>query len=71
MKVNKSILIKAKNLISKAQTPEQLYSLSTLINMYIDRPTKNYKEVLEIYCDLIESSIELDTLEEKQAKYVK
>lgn len=71
MEANKNLLKKATNLLHETQSTEQLYSLSTLINMYIDRPTKNYKEVLEIYCDLIESSIELDTLEEKQAKYVK
>lgn len=71
MEVNKNLLKKATNLLHETQSTEQLFGLSTLINMYIDRPTKNYKEVLEIYCDLIESSIELDTLEEKQTKYVK
>ncbi len=71
MIVNKNILIKAKNLLHKTQSVEQLYSLSTLMNMYINNPIKDNKETLEIYCELVESSIELDTLEEKQAKYVK
>lgn len=71
MKTNKKLLIRAKNLTMQAETPEQLYNLSIFTNEYIDKPTKNNKEVLEIYCDLIESMIELDLLEEKNKKYVK
>ena len=65
---NKQLLMKVKDLISKTQSPEQLYSLLAFTNMYIDRPTKDNKETLEIYCELIESSIELDILEEKTKK---
>lgn len=68
---NKQLLMKVKDLISKTQSPEQLYSLLAFTNMYIDRPTKDNKETLEIYCELIESSIELDILEEKTKKSVK
>ncbi len=68
MKTNKKLLIRAKNLTMQAETPEQLYNLSIFTNEYIDKPTKNNKEVLEIYCDLIESMIELDLLEEKNKK---
>lgn len=64
MKTNKKILVRAKEMISKTQSVEELYYLSTFTNAYIDMPTKNNKEVLEIYCDLIESKIELDILEE-------
>ena len=68
---NKQLLTRVKNLIPKVQSPEQMYSLTILANMYIDRPTKDNKETLEIYCDLIESSIELDILEENTKKCVK
>lgn len=68
MKTNKKLLIRAKKLTMQAETPEQLYNLSIFTNEYIDKPTKNNKEVLEIYCDLIESMIELDLLEEKNKK---
>ena len=68
---NKQLLMKVKDLISKTQSPEQLYSLLAFTNMYIDRPTKDNKETLEIYCELIESSIEPDILEEKTKKSVK
>ena len=64
MKTNKKILVRAKEMISKTQSVEELYYLSKFTNAYIDMPTKNNKEVLEIYCDLIESKIELDILEE-------
>ena len=65
---NKQLLMKVKDLISKTQSPEQLYSLLAFTNMYIDRPTKDNKETLEIYCELIESSIELYIIEEKTKK---
>lgn len=71
MKTNKKLLMRAKDLIMQVQVPEQLYNLSMFTNEYIDKPTKNNKEVLEIYCDLIESMNELDLLEEKTKKYVK
>ena len=38
---NKQLLMKVKDLISKTQSPEQLYSLLAFTNMYIDRPTKD------------------------------
>ena len=65
---NKQLLMKVKDLISKTQSPEQLYSLLAFTNMYIDRPTKDNKETLEIYWELIESSIELYIIEEKTKK---
>lgn len=71
MKTNKKLLMRAKDLIMQVQIPEQLYNLSMFTNEYIDNPTKNNKEVLEIYCDLIESMNELGLLEEKTKKYVK
>lgn len=71
MKANKKLLLRVKDLIPTVQSPEQMYNLTTLANKYIDKPTKNNKEVLEIYCDLIESMIELDLLEENTKKYVK
>ena len=71
MKINKKLLMRVKKLIPMAQSPEELYNLTTFTNTYIDNPTINNKEVLEIYCDLIESSIELDILEKNTKKYVK
>lgn len=71
MKTNKGLLIKVKKLIPQTKSPEQLYNLTTFANSYIDKPTKNNKELLEIYCELIESFIELDRLEENTKKYVK
>ncbi len=71
MQTNKKLLIRVKKLIPQTNSPEQLYNLTTFTNTYIDKPTKNNKEVLEIYCDLIESYIELDILEENTKKYVK
>ena len=71
MKINKKLLMKAKRLISQTTSAEELYNLSLFTNAYIDSPTKDNKELLEIYCDLIESQIELDKLEEKTKKYVK
>ena len=68
---NKQLLMKVKELIPQTQSSEQMYSLTTLANIYIDSPTKDNKETLEIYCDLIESSIELDLLEENTKKCVK
>ena len=65
MKINKKLLMKAKRLISQTSSAEELYNLSLFTNAYIDSPTKDNKELLEIYCDLIESQIELDKLEEK------
>lgn len=71
MKANKDLLIKAKKTIKSVQSAEQLYNLSIFTNEYIDKPTRDNKEVLEIYCDLIESMVELDSLEENTKKYVK
>ena len=71
MKTNKNIIMKAKKLIPMTQSPEELYFLATFTNAYLDKPTKDNKELLEIYCELIESSIELDKLEENTKKYVK
>ena len=71
MKTNKKLLMKVKKLIHLTKSPEELYYLTKFTNMYIDKPTKENKELLEIYCDLIESSQELDVLEEKTKKYVK
>ena len=71
MKINKKLLLRAKDLITHTQTPEQLYNISIFINEYIDKNARESKELLEIYCDLIESSIELDKLEENTKKYVK
>ena len=71
MKTNKKLLMKVKKLIHLTKSPEELYYLTKFTNMYIDNPTKENKELLEIYCDLIESSQELDVLEEKTKKYVK
>ena len=71
MKTNKKIIMKAKKLIPMTQSPEELYFLATFTNAYLDKPTKDNKELLEIYCELIESSMELDILEENTKKYVK
>lgn len=71
MKINKKLLMKVKNIIPQTPSAEELYNLSLFTNAYIDRPTKENKETLEIYCSLIESQIELDKLEEKTKKYVK
>ena len=68
MKTNKKLLMRVKYLISKTKTAEELYYLSTFTNMYINNPTRDNKELLEVYSDLIESSIELDLLEEKTEK---
>ncbi|MBR3230008.1 MAG: hypothetical protein IKF91_04190 [Bacilli bacterium] len=71
MKINKKLLMKVKNIRPQTTSAEELYNLSLFTNAYIDRPTKENKETLEIYCSLIESQIELDKLEEKTKKYVK
>ena len=71
MNINKELLLKAKKAIKSVQSAEQLYNLSIFTNQYIDKPTRDNKEVLEIYCDLIESIVELDNLEENTKKYVK
>lgn len=71
MKTNKNIIMKAKKLIPMTKSPEELYFLATFTNAYLDKPTKDNKELLEVYCELIESSMELDILEENTKKYVK
>lgn len=71
MKTNKGLLIKVKKLIPQTQSPEELYFLATFTNAYLNKPTKDNKELLEVYCELIESSMELDILEENTKKYVK
>lgn len=70
-KGNKELLLRAKELIKQTRTIEELYSLTSILNMYISNPTKEYQTVLEVYCDMLEISIELDELEEKNKSKTK
>lgn len=66
MKTDKKTLLRVKKLIPQIQNPDELLDISTITNMYIDFPTKDNKELLEIYCDMAEGIIELDNMEKKQ-----
>ena len=65
---NRELLLRAKKLLFQTQTPTELYGLSHITNIYIDTPTKENTELLEIYCDMLESSLELDQEYIKQLK---
>lgn len=65
-KPKKKLLLRAKNLIKQARTAEELYSFTLILKMYMSNPDQEYEEALKTYCDVLESSIELDKQEEKR-----
>ena len=65
-KAKKKLLLRAKELIEKTRTIEELYSLTSILNMYISNSSREYELALEAYCDLLEISIELDEQEAKR-----
>ena len=65
LRKDNELLERVRLLIPKVEDAEQLYGLGVITNMYIDFPDRNNKELLEIYCDMIESVMELDALEEQ------
>lgn len=62
----KKLLLRAKDLIKQARTAEELYSFTLILKMYMSNPDQEYEEALKTYCDVLESSIELDKQEEKR-----
>lgn len=65
-KPKKKLLLRAKNLITQARTAEELYSFTLILKMYMSNPEQKYEEALKTYCDVLESSIEIDKQEEKR-----
>lgn len=65
-KPKKKLLLRAKDLIKQARTAEELYSFTLILKMYMSNPDQEYEEALKTYCDVLESSIELDKQEEKR-----
>ena len=65
MKKDKKLLERVRLLIPKIEDADQLFGISIITNMYIDLPSRSNKELLEVYCDMAESFMELEALEEQ------